>query len=43
MFGQGNVAVPVNAELLADIAYSTQKRAFERGFSSYCPEPREQI
>jgi len=33
--------VPVNHQLIEDIEYANQVRAFERGLSNFLPEPRE--
>ena len=37
MLGQANNTVPVNYELIEDIEYANQVRAFERGLTDFCP------
>jgi hypothetical protein len=41
MLSRENNAVPFDRELLEDIEYANQVRAYERGLSKFCPEPRE--
>ena len=41
MLATSNNTAPVNRELIEDIEYSNQVRAYQRGLSNFCPEPRE--